>query len=151
MTFVGTGADDRFFRRLSILRQRHKVSLIHLVQEMHRFLALVVTVDDKIEHIAVFTFHRDKLLSACGGAADIVNERQVPIRGKGGAYIIGKDAAEHPQQCLQFFGSKGEGKAAALDPGFRVAHGHIVRIDIADALRQDDLQPVAILADYFHR
>ena len=96
MTFVGTGADDRFFRRLSILRQRHKVSLIHLVQEMHRFLALVVTVDDKIEHIAVFTFHRDKLLAACGRAADIINQRQVPVRGQGCVVTIRQIAAEHP-------------------------------------------------------
>ena len=74
LALLRTGADNRCFRLLSILRECHEVGFIHLVQKMHGFLALVVTVDNEIEHIAVLRFHRDKLLAAGGWAADIVDQ-----------------------------------------------------------------------------
>ena len=52
---------------------------------MHGFFALVVTVDNEIEHVAIFRFHHDKLLAAPGAAADIVDQRKVSVRRQGGA------------------------------------------------------------------
>ena len=57
LALLRTGADNRCFRLFSILRKRHEVGFIHLVQKMHGFLALVVTVDNEIEHIAVLRFY----------------------------------------------------------------------------------------------
>lgn len=68
---------------------------------MHGFLALVVTVDNEIEHIAVLRFYCNKLLATGGRAADIVNQRQVPIRRQSGTAI--QTTAQHPQQIFQRF------------------------------------------------
>ena len=68
---------------------------------MHGFLALIVTVDNEIEHIAVLRFHCDKLFATGGRAADIVDQRKVPVRRQGGTAI--QTAAQHPQQIFQRF------------------------------------------------
>jgi len=41
---------------------------------MHGFLALIITVDNEIEHIAVLRFYCNKLLATGDRAADIVNQ-----------------------------------------------------------------------------
>lgn len=113
---------------------------------MHGFLALVVTVDNKIEHIAVLRFHRDELLAAGGRAADIVEQRQVPVRRQSGTAI--QTAAQHTQQIFQRFRVQRE----RTFPGtsLAVTYRHVAGIDIADLFRQDDLQPVAVRADHLH-
>ena len=65
---------------------------------MHGFLALVVTVDNEIEHVAVLRLHRDELLAAGGRAANIVNQRKVPVRRQGDTAI--QTAAQHTQQIF---------------------------------------------------
>ena len=50
---------------------------------MYRFLALVVPVDNQVKGVARLGLQRDKLLAA--GGAEIINQRQVPVRGQGGA------------------------------------------------------------------
>lgn len=71
---------------------------------MHGFLALVVTVDNEIEHIAVLRFYCNKLLAAGGWAANIVDQRQVPIRCQGGTAI--QTTAQHTQQVSSVSASR---------------------------------------------
>ena len=52
---------------------------------MDRFLPVIVPVDNQVKDIPVFAFHGDELLARRRGAANVVNERQVPVRGQGGA------------------------------------------------------------------
>ena len=78
---------------------------------MDGFFSLVVAVNNQVKDVAGFGFHGDKLLAALGGAADVVNQRQVPVRGQGSA-TAGLAASEQPQQGGKFFFIKGEGEAA---------------------------------------
>ena len=50
---------------------------------MYGFLPLVVPVNNQIKDVAGFGFHGDKLLAGLGGAADVVDQRQVSVRGQG--------------------------------------------------------------------
>ena len=72
---------------------------------MHGFLALVVTVNNEIEHVAVSRFHSDKLLAAPGAAADIVDQRKVPVRRQGG---IAAAAHKLLKQLAQFIRINGQ-------------------------------------------
>ena len=69
---------------------------------MDGFFSLVVPVNNQVKDVASLGFHGDKLLAALGGAADVVNQRQVPVRGQGGA-AAGLAAGEQPQQGGKFF------------------------------------------------
>ena len=113
---------------------------------MHGFLAFIVTVDNEIEHIAVLRFYCNKLLATSGRVADIVNQRQVPVRCQGSTAI--QTAAQHTQQIFQRFCVQRE----RTFPGtsLAVTYRHVAGIDIADLFRQDDLQPVAVRADHLH-
>ena len=113
---------------------------------MHGFLALIVTVDNEIEHIAVLRFHCNKLLAAGGRTADIVNQRKVPVRRQGGTVI--QTTAQHPQQIFQCFRIQRERTFSGTS--LAVTYRHVAGIDIADLFRQDDLQPVAVRADHLH-
>ena len=76
---------------------------------MNAFFALVVPVNNQIKDVAGFGFHGDKLLAGLGRAADIVNQRQVPIRGQGRAASA---AGEQLPQGGKFLLIKRKGKAA---------------------------------------
>ena len=100
-----------------------------------------------IEYVTVLRFHRNELLAAPSAAADIVDQRKVPVRRQGGA------AAAHKllKQLAQFIGINGEGKAAVIFAAL-IAERHIAGINIADLLRQPDHIPVAVRADdLYHR
>ena len=78
---------------------------------MDRGLSFVVAVDNEIEHIAVFGLYGNELLAAFLGAADIVNEAHIPVRGKRLAARIlctDKHTAEHREQFIQHIGVKGD-------------------------------------------
>ena len=117
---------------------------------MDGFFSLVVPVNNQVKDIAGLGFHGDKLLAALGSAADVVNQRQVPIRGQGGA-AAGLAASEQPQQGGKFFFIKREGEVALAGTFFfGVADGQVVGMDITYALRQKNFHPVAVCADHFH-
>ena len=117
---------------------------------MDGFFSLVVPVNNQVKDVAGFGFHGDKLLAALGGAADVVNQRQVPARGQGST-AAGLAAGEQPQQGGKFFFIKGEGEAARAGTFcLGVADGQIVGMDIADTLRQKNFHPIAVCADHFH-
>ena len=61
---------------------------------MDGFFSLVVPVNNQVKDIAGLGFHGDKLFASLGGAADVVNQRQVPVRGQGGAATAGLAAAQ---------------------------------------------------------
>lgn len=70
--------------------------------------------------------------AALGSAADVVNQRQVPVGGQGST-AAGLAAGEQPQQGSKFFFIKGEGEAALAGAYcFGVADGQVVGMDIAD-------------------
>ena len=118
---------------------------------MDGFFSLVVPVNNQVKDIAGLGFHGDKLFASLGGAADVVNQRQVPVRGQGGAATAGLAAGEQPQQGGKFFFIKGEGEAARAGTFcLGVTDGQVVGMDIADALRQKNFHPVAVCADHFH-
>ena len=72
----GAGTGGRF----AIIGQGHQVRLVHLVQEVDRFLAFIVTVNNQVKDIPGFRFQCNKLLAAAGCAAVIVNQGQVPVQ-----------------------------------------------------------------------
>lgn len=118
---------------------------------MDGFFSLVVPVNNQVKDVAGLGFHSDKLLAALGSAADVVNQRQVPVRGQGRAAAAGLATGEQPQQGSKFFFIKGEGEAA-LAGAFclGVTNGQVVGMDIANALRQKNFHPIAVCADHFH-
>ena len=66
-----------------IIGEGHQVRLVHLVQEVDRFLTLIITVNNQVKDIPGFCFQCDKLLAGAGCAAVIINQGQVPVRGQG--------------------------------------------------------------------
>ena len=73
---------------------------------MYGIFALVVTVDNEIEHVAVFGLYRNELLAAFLAAADIVNEGHISVRREGVTVAarfshISKHTAEHIKQPRQ--------------------------------------------------
>ena len=118
---------------------------VHLVQKVDCFLAVIIPVDNQVKHVAVFAFHRDELLARLAAAPDVVDQRQVAVRGQCSAV---RKATEQFQQGGGFFFCKRKGEAAVSTGSF--TDGQIIAADVALALREPDFIPSALRADHLN-
>ena len=125
---------------------------------MYGIFALVVTVDNEIEHVAVFCLYRNELLAAFLAAADIVNEGHISVRCEGVTvaarfFHISKHTAEHIKQPCQHIEINGEGGLAVcvrLRVDGLIRYGEIIGMNVADTFRQKHHDPFAVCADHVH-
>ena len=112
---------------------------------MDRFLAVIIPINNQVKHVAVFAFHRDELLARLAAAPNVVDQRQVAVRGQGAA---ARKAAEQFQQGGGFFFRERKGEAAVPTDSF--ADGQVIAADVALALREPDFVPAALRADHLN-
>src|SRR5699024_11495662 len=65
-----------------LVHQLEQVGFIHLIQKMHGFLALIITVNDDIEVVSVFGYSGNELLSAFRRRASVINQSQFAVGSK---------------------------------------------------------------------
>ena len=119
---------------------------------MDGFFALIVTVNNQVEHIAVLAFQCNELLSGLGAGANIVDQRQIAVRRQCAAAAGHASEKLLPKVCqLLFIKRKGDFSIAA-GIIFCIGDGQIAAVHIARTGRQQDFYPIAVPANHIdHR
>ena len=113
---------------------------------MDVLIALVVPVNDQIEGIAALGLHGDELLARAGGGADVVNKRQVAVRGQGRggrAAVSGAILQQDLQQSRHI-------RVVLIAFRRGVENLKVFAADIAGLLRHDHLVPAAAFLQHLH-
>jgi len=99
---------------------------------MDGFFALIVTVNNQVEHITVLAFQCNELLSGLGAGANIVDQRQIAVR----------------RQRVAAAGHAADARGTVSGIG----NGQIATVDVAHTDGQQDFYPIAVPADHIdHR